>query len=269
MNKEIKAELNSARESIDLIERQPSLVKNVIGLYALSFCGLPQGRVLRSSYLPVRKIDDALDGDAPKIKDPASYVRKLRDGIENNTLGNSTDEQLLSYSLNALEAKAKHGDNPRDDFLSVIDAIIFDHERASERKVLSGEEIEMYYHKAFDPVVNITLLAIDSQFRSKDVPALSFGQGRIYSVRDFEEDWNRGVINIPGDVISTAGVSALFSFEEVNDNQIIRSWLKQSLMMTKQDLLKTQLLLTQSHETRTRFVYGTILASMIRLIENY
>ncbi len=267
MKREIETEIYSARESIDLVLRRPNYVKNVIGLYALTFYGAERSRLMRASYLPVRKVDDALDGDAPKIKNPLLYARTLRDNIARNIFGKSPEEQLLRYSLDVLEEKRKPNDDPRGDFVRAIDAIIFDHERASERRVLSAEKIEQYYHNAFDPVINITLLAIDSNLRSGDIPSLSYSQGRVYSARDFKEDWQRGIINVPEEVISSAGLYPRSSFEEAGGNSKITDWFHQSLVVTKPDLLEAQLLLNQSGERQTQVVGNSLISPMLKYIE--
>ena len=269
MRREIETEMNSVRESVDLVLRRPNYVKNVIGLYVLSFYGIERSRLMRASYLPVRKVDDALDGDAPRAKNPLLYANNLRNNIARNQLGKSPEEQLLRYSLEALESKAKPNDDPRGDFVRAIDAIIFDRERASMRRVLSAEEIEQYYRNAFDPVINITLLAIDSNLRSGDIPVLSYGQGRVYSARDFKVDWQRGIINVPQDIISSAGLSPLSSFEEVGENPKIIDWFHQSLAVTKPDLLEGQLLLRQSGEKQTQVVGNGLISPMLKYIEAY
>ena len=149
----------------------------------------------------------------------------------------------------------------------IQEEIIFDHVRASERRVLSSEEIEKYYRDAFDPVINITLLAIDSNLRSRDIPSLSYGQGRVYSVRDFQEDWERGIINVPDEVISSAGLSPFSPFEEVSKNPGISDWFHQSLVKTKPDLLEAQLLLDRSGEKQTQAVCNSLVSPMLKYIE--
>lgn len=267
MRKEIETEILVVKEAVDLVNRRPSYAKMVAGLYMLSLFGLERSRIMRASYLPVRKIDDALDGDAPKIRDPLAYARLLRDGITNKTLGKSSEERLLQYSLDVLEAKAKQNDDPRGDFVKAIDAIVFDHERATQRRVLSAEEIEQYYRDAFDPVINITLQAIDSNFRSRDIPVLSYGQGRVYSARDFAVDWKRGILNVPEDVISSTGLSSSSPFEEVGRNTKIIDWFHQSLATTKPDLLDAQSLLRQSEEKQTQVVGNSLISPMLKFIE--
>lgn len=269
MKREIETEILVVKETADLIIRRPSYIKMIAGLYALSLFGSERGRLMRAAYLPIRKIDDALDGDAPKIRDPLAYARQLRNGIANATLGNTSEEQLLQYSLDVLEKKANQNDNPRGDFVNAIDAIIFDYQRGRQRKLLSADEIEQYYRNAFDPVINITMQAIGSNFRSRNIPALSYGQGRVYSARDFKVDWERGIINVPGDVISSAGLSSSSSFEEVGRSPIIIDWFHQSLRSTKPNLLSAQLLLKQSGEKPTEVVGNSLISPMLKFIEAF
>ncbi len=270
MKKEvIKIETFSAKESADLVKRRPGFLAMVVGQYLLSFFGPERSRILRASYLPIRKVDDALDGDAPKILNPLLYVTELRENITRNQLNKSSEERLLQYALDSLESKAKPNDNPREDFISAIDAIIFDYDRSSKRKVLSTYEIEQYYRNAFDPVMNITLMAIDSSLRSRDIPVLSYGQGRVYSARDFRKDWIRGIINIPGEIISSSGLTSLSPVEEAIINPTIIDWFHQSLVQTKPDLITTQSLLAHHGERQTQAVCNSLILPMLKFIDTH
>jgi len=272
MGEKLKTELNSARESADLIRRRPPYAKKVLGLYAMSAYGTERGRLFRASYLPIRKIDDALDGDAPRIPDPLAYANNMRNGIENDELGETPEEQLLKYALRALEAKARPDDNPRCDFVRAIDAMIFDNTRAYQRRVLSANEIEKYYRDAFDPVINIALLSLDSNIRSRDIPSLSYGQGRVYSARDFAEDWERGIINVPNEVIASLGVSADSAFEEVGMNQGIVDWFHRSLLITRPGLIDARLLLgqlTEKSERSAKALCNGLISPMVKYIDSH
>jgi len=94
---------------------------------------------------------------------------------------------------------------------------MFDYHRAKERRLLSSEELETYYHHAFFPPVNLLLMGLGSKFRAEDVPELSYGQGRVYSVRDLETDWKRGVINIPKEVLDQSGMSPESEVDLIRD----------------------------------------------------
>jgi phytoene/squalene synthetase len=266
MSKIIATEFYSACEAFNFVARRPKDLDTVLGLYVLSIYGIDRSRTMRAAYLPIRHVDDAIDGDDPKIKNPLTYANNLKTGLKNNTLGKSSTEQLLQYAVDSLERKSKQDDDPRGDFIRSIDSIIFDGNRAANRSMLTEAAIELYYHEAFDPVINITLMALDSDLRSKDLPALSYGQGKVYSARDLKVDWQRGIINIPVDVLAEAQLSNESSVKEVVDNDVVTEWFKNDLETTKPDLLRTQQTLLDSQEKQTIALCGRLVSSMLSYI---
>ncbi|MDP3917694.1 MAG: hypothetical protein Q8Q30_00765 [Candidatus Woesebacteria bacterium] len=269
MWKEIETELLVAREASNLIHRRPSFVKLVVGLYALSLFDLENGRVMRASYLPVRFVDDLLDGDTKFKSNLLHYAEELKDNIIRNSLTKTGVERQLKYAIDNLESRAKSGDNPRGDFVKSINSIIFDYHRAKERRVLTLSEVEDYYKTAFDPVINITLMATDSSIRSKDIPALSYGQGRVYSIRDIITDWQRGIINVPKEVLDECKLSSSSSSVEVGNNPIFKRWTNISLQETKPDLINTQKFLKELNEKQTFLVCNSLISPMIKFIDKY
>ena len=103
--------------------------------------------------------------------------------------------------------------------------------------------------------------------RSRNVPALSYGQGRVYSARDFEVDWKRGIINVPKEVVASAGLSADSRFEEVGRNPEIIDWFQHRLISTKQDLLEAQIVVNWSEEKQTQIVCNALISPMLKFIE--
>lgn len=267
MRKEIETELLVAKEAGNLIYRRLNFTKLVAGLYAFSLFGLENGRVMRASYLPVRLVDDLLDGDARFDGDPLPYVLELKENIKNNSLTKTAVEKQLKYAIDSLEQRAKGEDDPRSEFVRSIDSIIFDYYRAKERRVLTGAEIEDYYRMAFDPVINITLMATRSSIRSKDIPALSYGQGRVYSIRDLGTDWQRGIRNISKKVLDEGGLSYTSSVDEVLDNLTVKSWARVNLEQTKPDLIKTQSFLKSLNEKQTFLICNSLISPMLKFID--
>lgn len=263
-----EVELLTAQEALKLIRRRPHFVFMVLGQYALSVFGFERSRTLRAAYLPIRYVDDLLDGDAYGITNPLDFIQQLQRRILEDQLTDSSIDRQLNYALSILEDKARLNDQPRLDFVRVIDTIVFDRLRAQERRLLTGDEIEQYYRSAFDPVMNISLQAIDSQLRSSNVPALSFGQGRVYSARDLRTDWTRGVINIPGEVLFAAGLTAHSPLDEVKNNIIVIDWFKENLRQTKLALLATQILLKKLPERQTQVVCNRLIVPLLKYIEH-
>lgn len=260
----------AATESARLLVREPRKYAGLVaGLYLLSLKGCEVGKVVRASYLFLRHIDDSLD-ESKKPDETLPYILTLRNEIKSNSFTeNPKISSLVQYSLEVFERKARPEDNPRQDFIDVIDAMVFDYKRAGERRVLSQKELDNYYHGTFFPVVNLALIALDSQFRASDIPALSYGQGRVFSVRDLEEDWQRGVINIPKETLDQAQLTQHSSIEEVKANSTVTNWLRSELLKSGPELLAVKTKLKASGEKITPMLCNGVLKTSSKLVREY
>ncbi len=191
----------------------------------------------RASYYFIRHIDDVLDGDRNVGQDPLEYVRNLRTQIESDEFtGIPPISKLAEYSLKVLERNKKVDDNPRQDYLDAMDQMIIDHERAKTRQAFTMEQLEDYYYLAFKPVVNAMLIGFEAPFRAEDVKALCYCQGRLYSIKDLDKDWERGIINIPIEFLNAAGLTVNSDIKDVKSSRLLREWFGSQLKASKEDL---------------------------------
>lgn len=261
----------AAIESARLVGREPLKYGALVaGMYALSLKDGELGKVIRTSYLFLRHIDDYLDEGKENPNGRLPYVLDLRNQIESGGFAREPKiAELAKYSLEVLERKAGPSDNPRQDFLTVIDSMVFDYKRSKERSMLSNEDLNDYYHDTFFSVVNLTLIALGSQFRANDIPALSYGQGRVFSVRDLEEDWQRGVINIPKEILEQAKLTQYSTIGEVKEHTVIRKWLYDELSQSKEELIAVKIKLQQSGEKFTPRLCNGVTKTASQLLRKY
>lgn len=261
----------AATEAARLLMHEPKkYVGLVVGLYLLSLKDYEVGKVTRANYLFLRHIDDFLDESQERTDSKLQYVLNLRDQVETrNFNGNPKIAELAKYSIEVLERKARPSDNPRRDFLNVIDAMIFDYKRAGERLVLSEEELGNYYRGTFFPVVNLTLIGLGSQFRASDVPTLSYGQGKVFSVRDLKEDWQRGVINIPKEILQQAQLDQNSPISQITKNATTKAWLYNELVESRKELIGVKDQLKASGERITPMLCNGVLKTASKLIGRY
>lgn len=257
-------EKDVAKEAWGIISTRPDQFKTVAGLYLLSIAGKEKGYTMRTSVFPMRNVDDGLDGDL-LVEKPLEMATDIQRQIETNQFNeNDPNAMMLKSSLEILERKALPEDNPRQDFLDLVGAMIFDHERQQERRILTAEELDDYFVNTFDTWVNIMLLAIDSKLRSNDIPALSYAQGWIYSMRDLPIDWERGVINVPQETLTEAGLNADCSLDQLLASDIVFYWFTQSLSLLKPELVSLREQLKDSGERATYLVCNKFISSMLK-----
>lgn len=267
-----RTEYLSGRETINLVFRRPNFWNTTVGLYGLTVTGFEHGRLMRASYLPIRFIDDLLDGDVKGMKDPLGYTLQVQKEIETGPMvySNRTSE-LIQRALVELERKAHLDDEPRKDFIRTIDIILFDYYRVMDRQALKQEVLDHYYSWLFDPARNISLIAMDSQLRAINIPTLSIAQGRIYSIRDIENDWIRGIINIPQELLNKVGLTSNSSYKQIISNPEIKQWINNTLLQTKPELLELKYYLKNlpTSEKWTVLICSSLINPMLKFIENY
>lgn len=215
----------AGKEAFRLLKRSPEkYIRGVSGLYILSLADSEVGRLARASYFFIRHVDDVLDGGGVPISDPFSYVISMRDQISTGEFRETPPiVELARYALIVFGERAQEGDDPKQDMLNAIDTIVFDYERSRKRRPLSADGLEDYYRSAFFPVVNLMLIGLGSKFRATDIPGLSLCQGRVYTVRDLEEDWEQGIINVPNETLSQGGLSPNSPLQNVKSSSVVTS----------------------------------------------
>ena len=264
-------EIENAKEAIRLIRKDtPQHISLVLGLYALS-CKEPElGKVARASYFFMRHMDDRLDGDMQAKGEPLPYALEVRRQIQSDEFtGNPKVALLAQYAIKTLESRSRNGDNPKFDFLEAVDSIIFDYERSKEKKTLTQQELDLYYWKTFSPVINILLVGLKSNLRAKDIPALAMNQGRLYTIRDLETDWDRGTINIPSEVLEHAGLTVNSTFAELMQNLRLQKWFRESSLKSRAELLKLQQQLRDSGEDLTFLICNRLIKWMLAFVDRY
>lgn len=251
------AEWLIAKQAFAAVDEDNGIIPMVIANYLISapylLAGFKDGHVYRSAYYPVRSMDDWLD--LGSIENPMNVVMDIRYQIETKQVESKYDEvKLINHSLRYLEANIQGEDNPRADFLQIMDMMMFDYLRMQERRVLSANDIEEYYWKTFSPVLNIFLMSIESDLRANDVEVLVYGQGWVYSARDLVvEDWPNGIINIDGETLESAGLSDNSNAVDVwNHPTIRRRFMDVFESRIRPQLLELDQRLLAGNEPRTR-----------------
>lgn len=261
----------AGKEALRLLRRNPEkYARGVSGLYMLSLADPGIGRLARASYFFLRHVDDALDGGGVRISDPLFYVLSMRDQIATDEFRDTPPiVNLAQYALVGFNERAQKDDDPKQDLLDVIDAIVFDYERSRSRQPLSTKELDGYYRRAFFPVVNLMLIGLGSKFRATDIPELSFCQGRVYTVRDLKEDWMQGIVNIPDEILSRGGLSPSSPFQTIRGNDAVGTWFSSELSKSKPELLLLLHKLKASSERLTYLMCNGLVQPMLKLIDRY
>lgn len=207
MNREIlQVEKLAAQEAFRLLKRDHKTYTRLIsGLYIAGIMkgvGIDDARLARAGYFYARHIDDALDGENSTYPDKTASPEELP--VEVIRLDESSHRiaRLGRHAINGLVGRQRDGDSPVGDMQRLIDSMVFDYQRKRSADLLIDEDHMTSYFDDAMRGTNLMLIGFHSVLREdEDIPNFSRGLGRIYSARDFADDWSSGIINAPRDVL--------------------------------------------------------------------
>lgn len=287
------AEKHAATESVRLLSRDlKKYWKRVLGLYVSGVLhliiekenDLDIGIITRETYLIFRHIDDLLDGDIPDQFDshgrqtnPIPTVRRIQNEIVNTRDASYKPHhisEMARHSLQLLETKTKPDESAQDLFTQAIDMMIFDYRRRqgsrSELTALTRHELAEYYFAAFQPVINLMFIGVDSNLRvtRQRLTNLALCQGHIYSLRDLEDDWNNKIINIPKEELDKAGLTPRNTYQELIQNRHILTWIRSEIRSQRIKVRKLKIEIRKSREKFTiKLVDIALLDHMLSVLD--
>lgn len=235
------------------------------------------GDANRSMYYFFRHLDDVLDGDRAISQDPFLYASGIRSCLEerNFDVENYPILGLAKRALEHCDMVKRSGDDPQSDMLQLIDAMVFDRFRMQSRMVLSKQDLLAEYQRQFYPIINLQLISLGSKVRVADIPDFPIVQGRVYGLRDMESDWNKGLINIPAEVLEAAGLDAYADFKTVRASAVIQQWMQDECIDCGKAIdIENQRLATSldngalPREKITRVIFEHLIDEIVKYIAN-
>jgi membrane-associated phospholipid phosphatase len=199
------------------------------GLYGYSSFRWSATRPLRAGYCLLQHVDDVLDGDRRVSGDPETHVRRVRQWIAGEAEGDGSALACLATCVAAgLDRAGGEGEDPRSELLGLLDVLVEDRRRMDRGTPMQAEALALHHRSTFRGSVNLTLILMGSTLRAADVPELVEALGWCSPVRDLEEDFRKGLINIPEEVIRAAGDAGADAgdFRSLMSAPATREWMR-------------------------------------------
>ncbi len=229
------------------------------------------GTVARSSYLLLRHIDDVLDGDYHGrhlgTNKPIDYVNSIKEQVVSGQFTGSPPISHLGQQL--FNSYTQPGDDPnrlRDILLGSIDSMMIDHTRSQERRALPADELRLQLTEVNATSLRLLLATTRSRLSENDVTDVSYSEGIGNAVGHFLTDWNRGIINIPIEILNAAGLSVLDDAATIMRCPAVRKWFRTELDTCRHNIRIAHKKLLSTREPLTILVASGFVLPAQRLI---
>jgi|GEM_PF-186596 len=195
-------------------------------------------RSVRFTYALAQHLDDVLDGDFKIPGEPGDYVDAVIGQLDTGNFA-STDLGNLTHCV-AVELKnlRSERDEPLGELIELLRVMRFDRERVRRRLLLTREELAEHHRQTFHHSVNLMLIAARAELRAVDAQDLVRAFGWCSTLRDLPEDIEKGLFNIPKDVVERAmAEGAKLNYASLTSTAAVRQWIRELHGEGKQHLV--------------------------------
>jgi len=186
------------------------------------------GELLEAFYIPMRYIDDLVDGDHDReipvecrpdyVAGRILFVRDLR---------NPSDEADY-LMMHCFEQAHLAGEDLREEVLDILGSLHFDAKRVGSRNIFTEAELQNYFYMLD---IRGTVRAALKVFRelpekSPTLESLAVASRIYYNLRDFDEDLRVGYVNISAEDCERYGIGASDLSRCHHNHAGVRQWFK-------------------------------------------
>lgn len=165
--------------------------------YGVIACGLllyrvfspARGRTALTGFCYLQRLDDLLDGHLPTEREPEDIALEQADSWQEGSFAQD--------GLSELGFALYNSGVSRDKVRALIAEMILDRQRVREKSLLTEAELDRHLEATFQLSLDLMLEASGATLRSEDVPSLKELLAWCSVVRDWQEDINLGLINVP------------------------------------------------------------------------
>lgn len=213
----MSAEWLCFRECLRFSRRHRRYFTILLLLYGASLRDWRKMRAARFGYAFLQLYDDLMDGDRASEETPDRIAITTRaEWSRWDFSGKSTLSRLGAAFHEALGAE----DEAKQDTAILLELMHTDAARRLERRISDEEELEIHLRRTFFHSVNLLFHGCGLRTRAADVPALVAALAWCSVVRDFADDAEKGLINVPREVTGHGDAT-----ESLAELPHIKAWL--------------------------------------------
>lgn len=206
----LRIEALCLREVAIFTRRHVRYFLTALAIYGFSLPRWRKTRALRAAWCLAQHVDDVLDGDREVPGDPEAYTREVLRVLAGGEPDDSPAQVLAAFVRDRV---------PREELAELFEELIVDRRRMAERRAMGAAELAEHHRRTFFLSLDLTLILTGAKLRAADAPELIDALSWCSPVRDLAEDWKKGLINVPAEVLEKAqgdlGASA------------VREWLRE------------------------------------------
>lgn len=233
-------------------------------IYGRSLLRWKKMRAARVGYAFLQLFDDYMDGDRKWAGSLDALAARLQEEWNAGMFaGDIPLSQLGGVFWKELEATPEG----RTDVYALLQAMHFDSQRRLQRLLLDEKTLHAHLHRTFYHSVDVLLVVSGLQTRAREVPGLVKALAWCSVVRDFEDDIQAGIINVPQAVVEAVRARGGDAMAITTHTPEVAAWLKEEHERVKEHLAQSRANLAEVAAKEPEA--GKLLGVFQRSVEKY
>ncbi len=185
-----------------------------------------RGDLLESYYVLMRYVDDIVDNDAPLPERYGSSEEFVLDKIEFSKNFNNPVDASDFLMMHCFKLANKLGFDINEETHDILKSMLFDARRHGKRKIFSEAELRNHFYllDIKGTIRGAMKVLGDDAERYKAIEPLGIASRIFYNLRDYDEDYEDGLINISLENIQRFGIKE--SDLENRLSEPVQAWFK-------------------------------------------
>lgn len=221
----LNGEWTSLKEFYHFSRRNLRYFKIALFLYLPALFQYRKLRTFRYGFSLLQHIDDVMDGDRKFEGDPLEMTAALKKQIQQEIFEPTRTGILAAVLFKSIQKSKINKEELKTEVLTLIEIMEFDYKRRAQKIILSNAELEKVLTGTFYHSINLAMVLWQSDLRAKDANCLINCFSWCTVIRDFRDDLELGIINIPAEVMKEANLSNFDSADTMISNSVVQHWI--------------------------------------------
>ncbi len=172
-----------------------------------------RGSFLENYYFLMRYVDDVVDGDIPLQKEFSTAEEFVSRKIDFLHCMKEPDDNVDFMILYSAELGKKFDEDFSQETEDILNSLLFDAKRRNRREISSAKDLNDHFHLLdIRGTIKASLKVFGEDPEKYEIlKPLGLATRIMYNLRDYEEDVNKGLINIPLEDIGRLGINCFES----------------------------------------------------------
>lgn len=227
----LNGEWTALKEFYHFSKRNIRYFRIAVFLYLPAFVAFKKLRYFRFGFSLLQHIDDVMDGDRKIDGDPLELIKNIKHQLKTEQFEPNRTGILAAVLFKSIRNSSIDKEEMKHAIISLIEIMEFDYKRRRDRLILNEAELEKVLSGTFFHSINLAMILWQSELRAKDAEWLIKCFNWCTVIRDFKDDLDLGIINIPEEIMKAGNLKKDDDSISIIKEDNVQKWMYENYLL--------------------------------------